>query len=136
MNLRSIARHTLPGLALLLAAHGAHAQLTVIVAVEPTARKAAHTILRSAMESGLSKATSLTASVSTSEDLADVMRATRSAGYDVFIGPAQVAASTLPRGYELVGATHKSEQYLLIGTPQVENTGAMKGFIFYVTEKY
>ena len=66
MNLRSIARNSLSSLALLLAAQLVHAQLTVIVAVEPTARKAAHTILRSAMESGLSKATSLTATVSTS----------------------------------------------------------------------
>ena len=135
MNLRSITHHSLPGLALVLAAQLAHAQLTVIVAVEPTARKAAHTILRSAMESGLSKASSLTATVSTSEDLADVMRATRSAGYDVFIGPAQVAASTLPRGYELVGATQKSEQYLLISAPQVENTGAMKGRRLYLPQQ-
>ena len=135
MNLRSIARNSLSSLALLLAAQLVHAQLTVIVAVEPTARKAAHTILRSAMESGLSKATSLTATVSTSEDLADVMRATRSAGYDVFIGPAQVAASTLPRGYELIGATHKSEQYLLVSTPQVDNTGAMKGRRLYLPQQ-
>lgn len=102
-------------------------QLTAIVAVEPTAKKAANTILRSSFESGLSKAAGQPATVATSEDLADVMRATRSAGYDVFIGPAQVAASALQRGYELVGATQKSEQYVLVAAGSVANVGAMKG---------
>ena len=92
-------------LACLLVSPWAQAQLTAIVAVEPTAKKAAHTIVRSALETGLTQAAGQPLKLSTSEDLADVMRATRSAGYDVFIGPAQVAASALQRGYELVGAT-------------------------------
>lgn len=128
-------RSALAGLLLLCAAHLAHAQLTALVAVEPTARKAAHSILRSAMESGLSKAAAQNAAVTTSDDLADVMRATRSAGYDIFIGPAQVAASALQRGYELVGATHKSEQYLLVGTTQVTSVGAMKERRLYLPQQ-
>src|SRR3990167_7375279 len=131
----SFARTSLCGLVLLASCQWAHAQLTAIVAVEPTARKAAHSILRSAMESGLSKAASQNAVVTTSEDLADVMRTTRSAGYDVFIGPAQVAASALQRGYELVGSTDKSEQYLLVGTPQVPSVGAMKDRRLYLPQQ-
>ena len=102
------------------AALSAQAQLTALVAAEPTAKKAAHTILRSAAESGLAKAAGQAVTVSTSEDLADVMRATRSAGFDIFIGPPQVAASALQRGYELVGATQKSDKYLLVGLQQVD----------------
>lgn len=131
----SLARTSLCGLVLLASCQWAHAQLTAIVAVEPTARKAAHSILRSAMESGLSKAASQNAVVTTSEDLADVMRTTRSAGYDVFIGPAQVAASALQRGYELVGSTDKSEQYLLVGTHQVPSVGAMKDRRLYLPQQ-
>ena len=101
--------------------------LSAIVAVEPTARKAAHTILRSAAESGLAKAAGQPVTLAISEDLADVMRATRSAGYDVFIGPAQVAASALQRGYELVGSTQKSEKYLLVGLPAIASVPGMKG---------
>ena len=56
------------------------AQLTAIVVVEPTARKAAHSILRTSAESGLSKAVGQPVALTTSDDLADVMRATRSAG--------------------------------------------------------
>ncbi|WP_291323950.1 hypothetical protein [Acidovorax sp. 28-64-14] len=72
-------------LACLLVSPWAQAQLTAIVAVEPTAKKAAHTIVRSALETGLTQAAGQPLKLSTSEDLADVMRATRSAGYDVAI---------------------------------------------------
>jgi hypothetical protein len=55
------------------------------------------------------------------------MRATRSAGYDVFIGPCTVAASALDRGYELVGANHKSQKYVLVAAPTTAAVGALKG---------
>ena len=119
----------------LLASPWAQAQLTAVVAVEPTARKAAHTILRNPLQAGLTQAAGQPLTVSTSEDLADVMRATRSAGYDVFIDPAQVAASALQRGYELVGATQKSEQYLLVGAPRVAAVTAMKGQRLYLPQQ-
>jgi len=133
--MRSNTRLLLLSLLALLASSLARAELTAIVAVEPTARKAAHTILRSAVESGLSKATAQTTSVAISEDLADVMRATRSAGYDVFIGPAQVAASALQRGYELVGATRKSDQYVLVGAARIPAVAGLKGQRLYLPQQ-
>ena len=111
------------------------AQLTAIVVVEPTARKAAHSILRTSAESGLSKAAGQPVALTTSDDLADVMRATRSAGYDIFIAPAQVAASLLQRGYELVGATHKSDKYLLVGLQPIATVPAMKGRRLYLPQQ-
>ena len=122
-------------LGLWLCCSAAQAQLTAIVAVEPTARKAAHSILRTSAESGLSKAAGQPVALTTSDDLADVMRATRSAGYDIFIGPAQVAASALQRGYELVGATHKSDRYLLVGLQQIAAVPAMKGRRLYLPQQ-
>ncbi|WP_298214808.1 rhodanese-like domain-containing protein [Acidovorax sp.] len=120
---------------LCMAPGAAQAELTAIVAVEPTARKAAHSILRTAAEAGLSKAAGQTVALSTSDDLADVMRATRSAGYDIFIGPAQVAASALQRGYELVGSTQKSDKYLLVGLTQIAAVPAMKGRRLYLPQQ-
>ena len=117
------------------AASGVQAQLTAIVAVEPTARKAAHSILRAAAESGLSKAAGQPVTLTTSEELSDVMRATRSAGYDIFIGPAQVAASALQRGYELVGSTQKSDKYLLVGVAQIDAVPALKGRRLYLPQQ-
>ena len=111
------------------------AQLTAIVVVEPTARKAAHSILRTSAESGLSKAVGQPVALTTSDDLADVLRATRSAGYDIFIAPAQVAASALQRGYELVGATHKSDKYLLVGLQPITAVPAMKGRRLYLPQQ-
>lgn len=137
MTIIRLTKNTLRQLAVALlagAAMGAQAQLTALVAVEPTAKKAAHSILRSAAEAGLSKAAGQSVTVTTSEDLADVMRATRSAGFDIFIGPAQVAASALQRGYELVGATQKSDKYLLVGQPQA-TVAAMKGRRLYLPQQ-
>ena len=111
------------------------AQLTAIVVVEPTARKAAHSILRTSAESGLSKAAGQPVALTTSDDLAEVMRATRSASYDIFIAPAQVAASLLQRGYELVGATHKSDKYLLVGLQPIATVPAMKGRRLYLPQQ-
>jgi rhodanese-related sulfurtransferase/ABC-type phosphate/phosphonate transport system substrate-binding protein len=122
-------------MSLLLICGPALAQLSTMVAVEPTERKAAHSILRTAAESGLSKAAGQSVTLVTSDDLADVMRATRSAGYDIFIGPAQVAASALDRGYELVGTTQKSEKYLLVALQQVDAVAAMKGRRLYLPQQ-
>ena len=131
----SLLRTGLVALGLVCACATSLADITAIVAVEPTAKKAAHTILRSQMEAGLGKAAGQPASVSVSEDLADVMRATRSAGYDVFIGPAQVAASALDRGYELVGANHKSQKYVLVAAPTTAAVGALKGGRLYLPQQ-
>ena len=122
-------------MSLLLTCGPALAQLSTMVAVEPTERKAAHSILRTAAESGLSKAAGQSVTLLTSDDLADVMRATRSAGYDIFIGPAQVAASALDRGYELVGTTQKSEKYLLVALQQVDAVAALKGRRLYLPQQ-
>ena len=113
----------------------AYAQLTAVVAVEPTAKKAANSIMRAAAEAGMSKAAGQPVALSANEDLAEVMRATRSAGHDIFIGPPQVAASALQRGYELVGATQKSDRYLLVAVSQIKNTSAMKARRLYLPQQ-
>ncbi len=128
-------RTTLAALGLGCFCAWSQAEITAIVAVEPTAKKAAHTILRNQMEASLGKAAGQSASVTVSEDLADVMRATRSAGYDVFIGPAQVAASALDRGYELVGANHKSQKYVLVATSAAGTVGTLKGGRLYLPQQ-
>ena len=99
------------------------AQLSAVVAIEPTARKTGLMLSRYATESKLGKLLGQTVKVATSEDLTDVMRATRSGGYDVFIAPAQVAASALAHGYELIGSTDPNEQYVLVGRASLASAG-------------
>ncbi|HEX5685822.1 MAG TPA: rhodanese-like domain-containing protein [Ideonella sp.] len=99
----------------LLAPTRSWAEISAMVAIEPTARKMGLMLSRVATETQLGKLLGQTVKVVTSEDLTDVMRATRSGGYDVFIAPAQVTASALAHGYELVGSTDPNEQYVLVG---------------------
>ena len=101
------------------------AQVSAVVAIEPTERKTGLMLSRFSLEEQLGKLMGQEVSVSTSEDLTDVMRATRSGGYDVFIAPAQVAASALSHGYELVGATDGSEHYLLVGRKTLASTAEL-----------
>lgn len=122
--------------ALLLALSGfARADLSVIIVVEPTSRQDAFLLPRASVESGLGKALGQTVAVSVTEDLADAMRATRSSGYDVFIAPAQVAASALARGYELVGSTDRSEHFVLVGKRSLAATGALRGGRIYLPQQ-
>ena len=120
---------------LVLASSHALAELTAMVAVEPTSKKEGLMLSRTALETRLAKAAGQAVSVSTSEDLADVMRATRSGGFDVFIAPPQVAASALARGYELVGSTAEAEQYVLVGSEQIPSAEAVKGRRLYLPQQ-
>jgi rhodanese-related sulfurtransferase len=54
------------------------------------------------------------------------MRATRSGGYDIFIGPPQVIASAIGHGYELIGSTDAEEQYLLVGRMNINSTADLR----------
>lgn len=113
----------------------AHAQLSVMVAVEPTSRKDGFLLLRAGIEKGLAQATGQPVTLTTSEDLTDVMRSTRSGGFDIYIAPAQVAASALLRGYELVGSTEASEQYVLVGRAHHAAADAVKGGRLYLPQQ-
>lgn len=128
-------RTLLAGLASLLLANLAHAGLSAIVTTEPTDRQTRSTIVRSALESGLAQASGQAVSVTSSDDLAQTMGSTRSGNYDIFIAPPQVAASALQRGYELVGATQKSEEYLMVGTPAIGKLASMKGARLYLPQQ-
>lgn len=121
--------------ALLAFCAAAHAELSVVVAIEPTAKKEGFLLLRHQVEKGLGAATGQSVTLSTSEDLTDMMRATRTGDYDIFIAPAQVAASALLRGYELVGSTEAAEQYVLVGREHYGGPDSMKGGRLYLPQQ-
>ena len=123
-------------LLLLAAACAAQAELSAVVALEPTSKKDGLMLSRQGLQNGLGKALGQRVSVTTTEDLADVMRATRSGEYDIFIAPAQVAASALLRGYELVGSTDQAEQYVLVGRQRIGSPEAVKGGKLYLPQQY
>lgn len=112
-----------------------HAAVNAMVVVEPTARKAGLMVSQQGVEAGLGKVLGQPVSLATSEDLTDMMRATRSGGYELFIGPAQIAASALSRGYELLGATQGSEPFVLVVRADVTDLGALRGRRLYLPQQ-
>ncbi|UZG42735.1 rhodanese-like domain-containing protein [Caldimonas thermodepolymerans] len=122
---------------LLFAALGsaARADLSALIAVEPTNKKDGLLLSRQGLEAGLGKALGTRVTVTITEDLAEAMRASRGGSYDIFIAPAQVAASALLRGYELVGSTDTPEQYLLVGRPALASADAVKGRKLYLPQQ-
>lgn len=119
----------------LAAASATAAELSAIVAIEPTSKKDGMIVSRAALSAALGKAAGTPVTVVTSEDLAEVMRATRSGGFDIFIAPPQVAASALMRGYELVGSTDRAEHFVLIGRQRLGSTADVKGGKLYLPQQ-
>ena len=111
------------------------ADVSALVVTEPTNRKDAMMVSREALQAHLSKVLNQPVIVSTTDDMTDAMRATRSGGYDVFIAPPQVAASALGHGYALIGATEADEQYVLVGRSQIPSVGALRGKQIYLPQQ-
>ena len=113
----------------------AFADISALVVIEPSNRKDGMMVSRDALENHLSRVLGQTVTVTTTNDMTDAMRSTRSGGYDVFISPPQVAASALAHGYALIGATDADEQYLLVGKSQLASVGDLRGGQIYLPQQ-
>jgi rhodanese-related sulfurtransferase/ABC-type phosphate/phosphonate transport system substrate-binding protein len=113
----------------------ARANVTTLVALEPTLRKDGLMISRPGLESGLSSLLGRPVTVSSTEDLSDTMRATRSGGYDIFVAPPQVVASALAHGYELLGSTDAEEEYVLVGRTAFAKASDIKAGRIYLPQQ-
>jgi hypothetical protein len=90
---------------------------------------------RSALESGLRKLLGQNVTVTMTEDLTDAMRTTRSGGYDVLIAPAQVVASAIAHGYELIGSTDAEEPYVLVGKSGINTVSELRRGRIYLPQQ-
>jgi rhodanese-related sulfurtransferase len=111
------------------------AGLSALVVIEPTNRKDGLMVSRDALETHLSKLLGQPVAVTTTEDLTDAMRATRSAGFDIFISPPQVAASALAHGYVLLGSTEADDQYVLVGASKFASIGDLRHSRMYLPQQ-
>jgi rhodanese-related sulfurtransferase len=116
-------------------ATSAFADLSTLVVMEPTSRKDVLMVSRTGLESGLGTLAGQKSTAATSEDLTDAMRATRSSGYDVFIAPAQVVASAMAHGYELVGSTEPDDQYVLVGLVSLKSAAELRNGRIYLPQQ-
>lgn len=135
MEVRRWTRIGLTAVALLGAAQAAQAQLTTLVALEPTQRREGLLVSRPGLESSLKALLGQPVSVAMSEDLTDTMRATRSGAHDIFIAPPQVVASALSHGYELIGSTDADEEYVLVGRPHLNKPADLKAGRIYLPQQ-
>ena len=113
----------------------AFADISALVVIEPSNRKDGLMVSRDLLENRLSRMMGEHVAVTTSNDMTDAMRATRSGGYDVFISPPQVTASALAHGYSLVGVTDADEQYVLVGRSDVASVGNLRGTQIYLPQQ-
>lgn len=118
-----------------LASAAAHAGIITVIAGEPTSKRDALRVSREAVETQLGRATGEGVNVVYSEDLTDVMRATRTGEHDVYIAPPQVAASALSRGFELVGSTDEQEQFVLVARTGIGSVSVLKGRHLYLPQQ-
>ena len=134
MRTKDVKKLTALLLSCLLSAQ-AFADISALVVIEPSNRKDGLMVSRDLLESRLSRMMGEHVTVTTSNDMTDAMRATRSGGYDVFISPPQVAASALAHGYSLVGVTDADEQYVLVGRSDVASVGNLRGTQIYLPQQ-
>lgn len=128
-------KHLAAFLLLCLVTANALADVSALVVTEPSNRKDAMMVSRDALQAHLSRVLKEPVVVTTTDDMTDAMRATRSGGFDIFIAPPQVAASALGHGYALVGATDADEQYLLVGRSDLASVGALRGKEIYLPQQ-
>jgi hypothetical protein len=120
--------------ALFVAAGSAAADLTVMIAVDPSDRESM-VISQYDIQRTLARVTGQPVQAYKSQDLGDVMRSTRTGEYDVYIAPAHIAASALGHGYSLVGSTEQDEVYELVSRPTAKAPIELKGGKLYLTQQ-
>ena len=111
------------------------ADISALVAVEPTLHADGVIVSRSCYEAGISKLTGQAVTITNTSDLTDAMRSTRSGGYDVFIAPAQVVASAIGHGYELLGSTDPEDHYLLVGKASMTSVADLRKARIYLPQQ-
>jgi len=116
-------------------AGSAAADLSALVVIEPTMRKDGFLVSRTSLESSLGKLLGQKVKVTATDDLTDAMRATRSGEHDIFIAPAQVAASALSHGFELLGSTDAEEQYVLVGKAGLNSVADLRQGRIYLPQQ-
>ncbi|MBA3773033.1 MAG: PhnD/SsuA/transferrin family substrate-binding protein [Ramlibacter sp.] len=121
--------------AVLTGAHASHAQMTAMVAVDPSSPKDALGSAYVDLSVSLAKATGQDVRVDRNTNFADVLRSTRTGEYDIYVVPPHVAASALSHGYISLAATDKVETFVLVAKPGVASVKQLKGTKLYLAQQ-
>lgn len=111
------------------------ADIATLVAIDPSAPRDTLSGVYNDITATLGKTMGQTVRVSRSTQFADVLRSTRTEEFDIYIVPAQVAASALSHGFILVGATPKQETFVLVVNPRFKSVEELKGARLYLAQQ-
>jgi rhodanese-related sulfurtransferase/ABC-type phosphate/phosphonate transport system substrate-binding protein len=111
------------------------AEMATMVAIDPSAPRDTLSGVYNDITATLGKTLGQSVRVSRSTNFADVLRSTRTEEFDIYIVPAQVAASALSHGFTLIGATPKQETFVLVVNPRVKSVAQMKGVRLYLAQE-
>jgi rhodanese-related sulfurtransferase len=100
---------------------------------EPTANR--DEFILSALPKSATLKSEFVLKIETTLNYADAMAATRSASYDAFMAPSQVAASALSHGYTLIGSSASDVNFLLIARKNINSIGALRGRRLYLPQE-
>ncbi len=109
----------------------AQAQLKLMIASDPNerlGRASQVTQIDSNLETLLGQPVITTSST----DFANVLRATRTGEYDIFIAPAQVAASALNYGYQVLASGGERGTFVMVGAPTLQSLADLRGKRVYL----
>lgn len=121
--------------ALLFTGAPARAQLSAMVAIDPSTADQGLYAVSSDLSTSLGKALKSPVRIDRSTDFADVLRSTRTGEYDIYIVPVQVAASGLAHGYSLLAGSDKQETYVLVSKAQIDSVDKLKGARMYLPQQ-
>lgn len=117
------------------AALSSRAEVTVMVAIDPSTARELLMTQYNDLGSTLGAALGQSVRVERNTRFADVLRSTRTGEYDVYIVPGHVAASALTHGYELVGTTGVAETYVLVVKPGITSVAQLAGRKVYLAQE-
>lgn len=119
----------------LLAAGVSHADVKLMVAMDPSISRPILLTSYSDLATTLGAALGQPVRVEHSSRFADVLRSTRTGEYDLLIVPGHVAASALAHQYELVATSGKPETYVLVVKPGIRSVTQLAGSKIYLAQQ-
>ncbi len=120
----------------LLASPAAHAEYKVLIGIDPADEANKKTITAGVLpNTSLSAALGSSISLKQTNDLTDVMRATRTQENDIIIGPAHVAASAISHHYQLLARQKHNSEFVLVARKEIAQINQIVGKRLYLTQQ-
>lgn len=134
----NLLRHFSPALLAIsvFASPAAYADYKVLIGIDPADEVNKKTITAGVLpNTSLSAALGSAVSLKQTNDLTEVMRATRTNENDIIIGPAHVAASAISHNYQLLARQKNNAEFVLVARKEITQMTQLVGKRLYLTQQ-